>query len=58
VSGGVNETCRQLVARMVVSTMVDRREQLWELYEQYTKERRLHATVREILEAKGYKKIA
>ena len=54
----MTDTCTRLVARMVVAAMAGRRTQVRELYEQYTKERRLHATVREILEVKGYKKIA
>jgi len=38
---------------MVVNTIAGRRKQAWELYELYTKERWLHVSIREILEAKG-----
>lgn len=48
----MNETCICLVARMVINTMAGRRTQVRELYEQYTKESRLHVTVEEILRAK------
>ena len=54
----MNETCIKLVAQMVINLVAGRREQNWELYEKYCKERYLHVTVEEILRAKGYKKIA
>jgi len=51
----MNEACITLVARMVVDVMAGRKEQTWELYEKYCRERYLHVTLREILEAKEAK---
>jgi hypothetical protein len=54
----VNDTCKKLVARMVVLTMVGDRETAQEVYEEYLRENRLHITVREILEWKRAQQIA
>ncbi|HHV63839.1 MAG TPA: hypothetical protein GXX46_01995 [Peptococcaceae bacterium] len=48
----MNETCIMIVARMVVNSMVGKRERVRELYELYYKERYLHVPIWEILEAK------
>lgn len=48
----MNETCVKLVTRMILNTMVGKHETVWDLYEQYLKERYLHVTVWEIIEAK------
>ena len=49
----VSETCIALVARMVVNIMAGKREQVWNLYEEFCRERYLYVTIWEILEAKG-----
>jgi len=48
----MNEACKQLVARMIVNTMVGRQAQTKKLYEEYFRERYLHVPVEEILRAK------
>lgn len=46
-------TTTALIYRMVIAVMAG--EPTAELYEQYVKERRLHVSIAEILEAKGEK---
>jgi len=48
----VNDTCIKLVFRMLLNMMIGKRERTWDLYEEYLRERYLHVTVQEILEAK------
>jgi len=48
----VNETCKQLVARMIVNTMAGRQAQTKKLHEEYFRERYLHVPVEEVLRAK------
>lgn len=48
----MNDTCKQLVARMVISTMAGNKKITWGLYEKLQKENRLHVSVKEILEYK------
>jgi hypothetical protein len=54
----VNRKVIKLVWRMVLNSMAGESDTVWDLYEKYIREERLHVTIREILEAKGYKKIA
>ena len=49
----MNETCIMIVARMIVNMMAGEREQVWNLYEEFCRERYLYVTIWEILEAKG-----
>ncbi len=54
----------KLIYRMILIVMAGdgnnerRRRRIWGLYEKFIREMRLHATVREILEAKKKKMIA
>ena len=48
----MNETCIMIVARMIVNMMAGEREQVWNLYEEFCRERYLYVTIWEILEAK------
>lgn len=48
----VNNICKQLVARMLVNVMAGNSEKVWSLYDMYYKEQRLHAPVREFIQAK------
>ena len=48
----MNATCRKLLVQMVISVMAGENELLWELYEGFIKENRLHVPVEEILRAK------
>lgn len=48
----MNDACMKLVIRMILNTMIGKRERTWELYKEYLRERYLHVTVQEILEAK------
>lgn len=43
----------EIIARMIINTMANRKEKTWELYERYKRERYLHVTVEEILKSKG-----
>ena len=54
----VNRKAIKLVWGMVLSIMAGENDTVWGLYEEYIREKRLHVTIREILEAKGYRKIA
>ena len=54
----MNEACKQLVARMIVNTMVGRQAQTKKLYEEYFRERYLHVPVEEILRSKRKEGIA
>ncbi|WP_422447832.1 hypothetical protein [Thermoanaerobacterium sp. DL9XJH110] len=54
----MNETCIKLVACMIVNTMAGRQKQTWDLYKQYVKERYLHVTIQEILDAKNRERTA
>lgn len=54
----VNRKVIKLVWRMVLNSMAGESDTVWDLYEKYIREERLHVTIREILEAKGNKKIA
>ena len=49
----MTDTCIKLVFRMLLNMMIGKRELTWDLYEEYLRERYLHVTVQEILEAKG-----
>lgn len=51
----MNDTSLKLMAQMILSTMAGNREKTWELYEQYQREKRLHVTIKEILEWKKEK---
>lgn len=46
----MTDDCIKLIARMVIAAMA--REPIDHIYEQYLRERYLHVTIREILEAK------
>lgn len=46
----MTDVCIKLIYRMILAAMA--REPTGELYEQYLRERYLHVTVREIIEAK------
>jgi len=54
----VNDTCKKLLARMVVLTMAGDKGATQELYQKYLRETRLHITVRELLEWKRQQRIA
>jgi len=43
---------------MILATMAGRRKRTWDLYEQYAKEKWLHVSIKEILEAKAEERIA
>lgn len=53
----MNKKTLKLVWRMVLNTVVGKSASVWDLYEEYAREQRLHVTIQEILEAKA-KKIA
>ena len=46
------DTCTRLVARMVVAVIAGEHERMHELYDEFVKESRLHAPVREFIQAK------
>lgn len=48
----MNDACIKLIAQMIIATMAGEKEKTWQLYEKYIRERYLHVSVREILEAK------
>lgn len=48
----MTNACTRLVACMVVAAMAGEHERMYELYDEFVKENRLHVPVREILEAK------
>lgn len=48
----MTDTCTRLVACMVVAVMAGEHERMYELYDEFVKENRLHVTVEEILRAK------
>ena len=48
----MNATCRKLLVQMVISVMAGDKKTAWHLYDLYLKEQRLHAPVREFIQAK------
>lgn len=46
----MNDACMKLVIRMILNTMNGNSEAVWELYEKYKRETRLHVTVKEYIE--------
>lgn len=48
----MTDACIELIARMILNTMVGDKKKTWELYEQYQKEKHLHVTIKEILDWK------
>lgn len=51
----MTDACVNLVYRMILNTMKGNNNKVWELYDEYQKEKRLHATVEEILDWKQKK---
>lgn len=50
-----NDSIEKLIARMVITTMVNDKEKTWQLYKKYLNETRLFVAVWEILKAKKEK---
>jgi len=46
----VNDEAVKLVWRMVLATMVGRKERVWGLYEKYLRKTKLYITVKEYIE--------
>jgi len=43
----------KLVARMVVAGMAKQYKAVWELYEEYLRERHLYVSIKELIEVRG-----